>query len=296
MVVTMLLRRTWWVAAVLVLASGCAATPDQADGPDAPGGPGDPPPASVDVGPVAADTVAIRVDYLGGYLPALEIAARSPVVSVYGDGRVITEGSVPAIYPGLALRTPQQRRIAAAEVTAFVRKAFAAGVGSTTDFGRPTVTDMPDTRFTVTTAEGTRQVTVYALDLDDDAALRSLTDAQRAARRKLKAVLDELRAGGGAQAYPVSSLAAVSLAYEEPSGIPSPPAPVAWPGPALPGDPLRSGGTIGCVTVTGDAAKAVLAAAAGANLATPWTSGGRTWIVRLRPLLPDEKGCADLEG
>ena len=39
---------------------------------------------------------------------------------------------------------------------------------------------------------------------------------------------------------------------------------------------------------------AVLATAAKANAATPWTSGGRTWSLHLRPLLPDESGCADL--
>jgi hypothetical protein len=46
--------------------------------------------------------------------------------------------------------------------------------------------------------------------------------------------------------------------------------------------------------VTGDEAKAVLAAAAKANSLTPWTSGGKTWRVGLRPLLPDEHTCADL--
>jgi len=30
------------------------------------------------------------------------------------------------------------------------------------------------------------------------------------------------------------------------------------------------------------------------NAATPWTSGGKTWWLTLRPLLPDESGCADL--
>jgi hypothetical protein len=38
----------------------------------------------------------------------------------------------------------------------------------------------------------------------------------------------------------------------------------------------------------------VLAAAATANAATPWDSGGTRWSVAFRPLLPDESGCADL--
>jgi hypothetical protein len=49
------------------------------------------------------------------------------------------------------------------------------------------------------------------------------------------------------------------------------------------------------VTATGDQARAVLDAAGAASAVTPWTTpdGGR-WSVTLRPLLPDESGCADL--
>ncbi|MEV6815691.1 hypothetical protein AB0M52_26735, partial [Micromonospora sp. NPDC051296] len=51
---------------------------------------------------------------------------------------------------------------------------------------------------------------------------------------------------------------------------------------------------LGCVTVTGDAVPKLLAAAANASAATPWTSGGKRWTVTLRPLLPDETDCGDL--
>ncbi|HET9140343.1 hypothetical protein, partial [Actinophytocola sp.] len=65
-----------------------------------------------------------------------------------------------------------------------------------------------------------------------------------------------------------------------------------WPGPALPGESI--GPETGCVVATGDQARAVMAAARDASAATPWRSGGKTWTVALRPLLPDETGCADL--
>ena len=239
------------------------------------------------------DEVVIRVDRVGGYLPATEIAARLPVITVYGDGRAIAEGPVPAIYPGPALPNVQQWTIPPGEIASLVQKALAAGVGSDTDFGRPSVTDQADTRFTVATTQGVKQTSVYALDLVEDELLRSLTVAQRSARRELKYVLDELREPGrDSVPYPATSLAAVSVAYTQPDG--GAPPPVAWPGPALPGDPIGPGGQIGCVTVTGDAAKSMLATAAMANAATPWTSGGKQWGLRLRPLLPDESGCADL--
>jgi hypothetical protein len=67
---------------------------------------------------------------------------------------------------------------------------------------------------------------------------------------------------------------------------------VTWPGPALPGK--TTGPEIGCVTATGAQAAAVLAAAGKVTAITPWLSGGKRWTVALRPLLPDETGCADL--
>ncbi|WP_204005731.1 hypothetical protein [Virgisporangium aurantiacum] len=287
-------RRSWLGAtalaalAVLLAASACARTPTAAGDTTTV--------ASPDAAPVGADAVAIRVDSVGGYLPAIEIAARLPVITVYGDGRAIAEGPVPAIYPGPALPNVQQWRIAPTEVVALARKALAAGVGSEIDFGRPGVTDQPDTRFTVTTTQGVKQTSVYALDLVEEELLRSLSVAQSSARRELKYVLDELREPGrDSVPYAATSLAVVSVPYTGPNApdLPAPP-PVAWSGPALPGDPIGPGGQVGCVTVTGDAAKALLATAAQANAATPWAFGGKQWGLRFRPLLPDESGCADL--
>jgi hypothetical protein len=68
-----------------------------------------------------------------------------------------------------------------------------------------------------------------------------------------------------------------------------------WPGPPLPGDELRTGLDLYCVAAEGEAADAVLDAAADATVETVWKNpdGGR-WALTLRPLLPHETGCADL--
>lgn len=250
--------------------------------------------SSADVGVTGADDLVIRVRYVGGYTSAVEIATRMPVISVYGDGRVITEGVVTAIYPGPALPATELRKISRDEVAALVRRALAAGVGSATDFGRPGVIDAADTQFTVATTDGVKETSVYSLDQVDDRPQGQLTEGQRAARTKLRTFLDELREPAGeSQRYPVSSLAVVSIPYTEPK---EPPvlAPVAWTGPALPGEPLGTNGSMGCVSVSGDAAKTALAAAESAKSVTPWTSGGKSYFIRFRPLLPHEKGCADL--
>ena len=68
-----------------------------------------------------------------------------------------------------------------------------------------------------------------------------------------------------------------------------------WPGPPLPGDQLSTGLELYCVAAEGEAADAVLEAAAKATVETIWKNpdGGR-WSVTLRPLLPHETGCGDL--
>jgi hypothetical protein len=90
-------------------------------------------------------------------------------------------------------------------------------------------------------------------------------------------------------------VAAIAQEWRDPGdpGLPTPP-PVAWPGPALPGESLPAG--LSCAIATGATADAVLASAAHANTRTPWTFGGHRWTVTLRPLLPDESTCQDLRG
>src|SRR4051794_380265 len=85
----------------------------------------------------------IRVTIEGGLMPEPARLTELPAVSVYGDGRVITPGPVPTIYPGPALRTLLVRSIGTAGVDAMVRQAIDAGVGSTLDLGMPNVADAP---------------------------------------------------------------------------------------------------------------------------------------------------------
>jgi hypothetical protein len=247
--------------------------------------------------PITPDAVVLRVDYTGGFVPATHILSRLPLISVYGDGRVITDGPMPEVYPRPAVPNVQQQTIAPEQVDALVQKALAAGVGTEADFGRPSVTDMPSTRFTVTTSEATRTLEVYALVADEDGMSDSLTAEQRAARKKLidlLAGLQELsQALGEPGLYRPSVLAVITTPYTDQTEMP-PPDEIAWPGPALPGQVPDANLRAGCVTVTGDEVAAVLALAVKANVLTPWTSGGKRWSLSFRPLLPDESGCANL--
>lgn len=276
---------------LFLLAAACA----QGTGSDVPGS---------DIPSYGDDEVALQVEYTDGFVTPELLVTRLPLLTVYGDGRVVTEGPQILVFPAPALPNVLLRQISPDDVATLVDIALAAGVGSATDFGEPPIADAPSTRFTVLTADGPQVTEVYALQEtpDDSPGLTDEQVANRTALRDLRTDLTDLPGTLGADAvgaespYPPTALAAVARPWragdEELADQPE----IAWPGPALPGESLSATVDLSCVTVDGDAATDLLAAAEAANTLTPWTSGGDRWLVTLRPLLPHESGCADLSG
>ncbi|GIG91242.1 hypothetical protein Pen02_61780 [Plantactinospora endophytica] len=243
------------------------------------------------------------MEHVGGYVAPTTLLTRVPMVTVYADGRVITEGPQTMMYPGPALPNLQLNRIAAEDVDTLIKRARAAGVGEKIDLGQPSVTDVPSTRFTVSSGSGKEVLEVYGLAEGNNEAAAGLTEAQRAARTKLQELLAALTnltgtlgadKAGQPQPYEAEAVAAVAIPWQADDNGLAASAEIKWPGPALPGSPPASGPDQGCVEVRGAEATALLDAATKANTRTPWTSDGKRWQVSLRPLLPDEKGCADL--
>ncbi|MGY1803474.1 hypothetical protein ACI78T_09340 [Blastococcus sp. SYSU D00922] len=274
------------VAALLVLGlTGCAER----------GAAGSPAPSSAPPAVPADDGLVLRVEHTGGFVTPSTTLGRLPLVSVYADGRVVTEGPVPAIYPGPALPNVQVAELDAAGVQGLVEQAVAAGVTDDADLGTPPVADAPSTRFTLVTSEGVHEREVYAL-WETPPEGSGLTPEQEDARGRLSDLLSSLTDAGGADtsSYLPESVAAVVTPWVDPGdGLVQPELP--WAGPALPGEPTSGPPDVSCVTATGADAQRLLEAAQGANAATPWTTGdGLRWSVTFRPLLPDETGCADL--
>jgi hypothetical protein len=248
--------------------------------------------------PQGADNLVLRADSFGGFVPADMTVGMLPAVSVYADGRVITDGPSPLSYPGPALPHVQVQMITPELVQQLTKEAAAAGVRTGTDFGRPNVADAPTTRVTVTTAEGTQTVTVEALS-EARANDPQLTAAQREARTKLSAYVKKVTDLSTATGMPdpadyaATEVAVLAHPYT-PGEVKA--AEIAWPGPALPGALVNESIGMGCVVVTGAQKDQVLAAAKKATAITPWTAGDKKWTIKFRPLLPDEKGCAALKG
>jgi hypothetical protein len=251
------------------------------------------PPVAGGFGP---DDLVLRVEVEAGFGPPEWRYTELPMISVYGDGRIITTTDEPLVYPGRAYPDILLRRVTTADVRRLAELARAAGVGNGQDLGNPPIADGSTTRFSLLTSTGVVRTSVYALGPRGDGP--GLTASQRAGRTSLSDLVDQLsyleRTLGSVPRPEVltpSALIAVAQSWTDPQDpqvrIPPPP-PVPWPGPALPG---RTLGAMSCVLVSGAAVPTVLAAARAANRLTPWTYGGGTWALAFRPLLPDESDC-----
>jgi hypothetical protein len=270
------------LALVSALLAGCAAKPVAG------------PTVTRNFGP---NQLVLRVDVVPGLLSDITRFTRLPTVSVYGDGRVLTPAPQRAVYPAPALQTLLVQQISVADVRRLVDMASKAGVGSGADLGKPNISDAPSTRFTMRTDTGWASTTVLALGMASDSGLTSAQKTGRAALSSLVTALSDLPSALGpvpsAAPFVPAGVVAVAKVWSAPADPAAPaPAAVDWPGPALPGAYVGMGLT--CVSASGGASDAVLAAAAHANVSTPWTSGDGRWTVALRLLLPDETGCEDL--
>jgi hypothetical protein len=256
--------------------------------------------APASIGP---DEVALRIESVDGFMMVEYGLTRVPELTIYGDGRVITTGPVIEIYPAPALPNVIVRTIDPATIDDLIYQALQAGVGGPADLGFPPIADAPSTRFTILTTDGYLKTNVYALGIDDT---HGLSPQQRADRLRLTQFRDQLLSPSMAETpapgdgpperpYEPVALAAVTTPWVDPQVPGVDPQPErAWPGPALPGEPLGDWDHLRCVLVTAPELPAVLEAAATANVVTPWVFQDQRYQVWFRPLLPDESRCAAL--
>jgi hypothetical protein len=181
--------------------------------------------------PTGPDELVLQVEHTGGFVPPETLVGRLPIVSVYADGRVLTEGPVIAIHPAPAWPNVQVQEIDRSAVRTLVEHARAAGVEETGDLGRPPLADVPSTRFTLATADGTTVREVYALTEVSglDPADSGLTEQQLAARAELRAFLDELTDLPGTPAVPYEPATVAALVRPWATTVPDPADPAAEP-------------------------------------------------------------------
>jgi hypothetical protein len=254
------------------------------------------------VHPTGSDELILRVEYEGGFVPIEYTLRQLPSVSLYGDGRIITEGPQIEIYPSPAVPNLLVRTLNEDGIQAILRAARDAGLmagEAEARYDYPCVTDAPWTVFTVTAEGRTKVVSAYALGLDRGACMDADVEARAALARfqtKLGS-LDEWLPEGSVGAEQPYAATAVRLFVQPYTGSPDPALnqePRDWPlagSLASLGDPVPDIEGVRCVALEGEDAAAFLEVAAQTNQLTPWRSDGERFTIVIRPLLPDESGC-----
>ena len=275
------MKRLWVLAAVLGLAACGKQTVTTGGGTS----------ATYSTSP---SSLIVRVELTGGFVPVETIFTNLPVVSIYGDGSVITSGPQIMIYPGPVVPNLLVRKLDQSGMQAVLTAAEEAGIlTEPIDYGQPPVADVPDTVTTVNVND--KSYTQGANALGGDFGTDNLTRAQIEAREKLSKFVDSmsnLEALVGAdhigpeQPYAITGWRLrATVADQLPAGEPAPTL-VPWPVTSL---PLASVGK--CSASTGDVAAQVTDTMTKANQLTYFTDVGKTYQVLVRPLLPDETGC-----
>jgi hypothetical protein len=248
--------------------------------------------------PTGTGDLVLRWEYTGGFVSPETILSRIPAFSLYGDGRIITEGPQIEIYPGPALPNLLVRSVSEDAIQTILSAARDAELTSgDASYPYPCMADAADTRFTVVSDGRTSVVTAAGLGAGE----APCQGADLAARAKLLAFWTKL--GDLAGWLPDGSIGpedpftpGAFRIYLRPYAPGDPSLrqePVRWPGPPLSGvgEPVDLVHGVRCDVVSGPDASRLLEAAAAANQLTPWTSGGQEFGLVFRPLLPDESGC-----
>jgi hypothetical protein len=245
------------------------------------------------------DQLLLRVDTHGGFLPAGFALIHIPRFSLYADGLIVMEGAQIAIYPGPAISPVYSMRVSEEGLRRIIEAARRAGlVGPDRTYELPLVADAGTTTFTFVDG-GTRHViSAYALGLEDP----SIPEDERKARAALLDLQTNLGNVSGwlpegsptaERRFEYSRLAVV--VNTEPPGEQLEQRELTWPldrtiaelaGP-LPDAPMS------CFALDGQDVQKLRPLVDRANELTPWQSGGNTYWLRFRPLLPDESGCPE---
>ena len=253
--------------------------------------------------PTGPNDLVIRYEERGGFVAPQALLTRYPIVSVYGDGRAITEGPVPAIYPGPALPNLQVSTLTEAGLQRLLAIAREDGLlGADASYDATNVADASAARFTVVADGATHTIGAYALGMDDP----NLDAGATAARVKLRAfaaALGDLPTSVGADNVGQDTgFAWDSIAVYVADGAPEPGDsilarnPIPWPlsTPLATFGEAATAGTINagrCGVVSGADAERLRPLLADATQITPWTSGGTSYTLTFHPLLPDQTTC-----
>jgi hypothetical protein len=256
--------------------------------------------------PVDSDTPIFRVSWDGGFVTPEMLIGRLPIIVVYADGRVITQGPQLAIYPGPLMPNLVERTLSADGLERLIALAREKDLLKTIHYDFPGIADAPDTVLEIQLDGKTYRVSAYALaeaagsGIEPGAA--GLDEAAVEGRAALREFIDALTAVPATDfvdeehPYVMHSLrlyAGVADIVED-SEFPGEQPPIAWPLEDLDtaGEAVENPAiTVRCQVVEGDELATLLPVLQDANSLSVFESEGEFYSLIPRPLLPGEAGC-----
>ena len=239
----------------------------------------------------ADDGLAIEIGYSGGLVPMEVAFTTMPSITIYDDGRTVTLGPVPEIYPGPAVPPLVSGELTADQLVELEAAAREAGLDEPRDqqdFGSPSIADAPNTDITVVLDGEPIRTSVYALGLDtpSDPGIDEEQAAQRKAVSEFVDVASKLAVEGETgEPFVVDRYRLQAAPYGAGGGDDGvEPNELAWPASVE----LVQGQ---CIAVTGDDAAALAEVLPDATALTRWMQDGKAWRLAIRPVLPHEPDC-----
>jgi hypothetical protein len=250
--------------------------------------------------PTDPDQVVFRVSWEGGFVMPETLLGRLPLVVVYADGRVITQGPTLAIYPGPLMPNLQEHTLSAAALDRLIELAREKELLKTVHYDFPGIADAADTVLEINLDGNSYRVSAYALaEAANDTGLDAAAAEGRAALRDFVDALTGIPTADfvdtehefvptGLRIY--ASPAVVVPNSELPGEQPA----IDWPledlataGEAVENSPIG----VRCQVVEGEDLATVLPLLQASNSLQTFKSSDELYSFTVRPLLPGESGC-----
>jgi hypothetical protein len=251
----------------------------------------------------ATNGLVLRVDTRGGFLAPVAAVTRVPQFSLFADGLVVVEGAQIEIYPGPATPPVFSMKVSEDGIRKIIEAARRAGLdGPDRTYRNPVAGDVGTTTFTFIDKGKVHTISVAGLGFEpSDPSIPPDERKARSALQELDAKLGNLSAW-----LPSDSVSREQpFDYQRLAVIVSTQPPgeqleqleqreLTWPLDRTIAElakPVAGAPQVSCAVVGGEGLAKLRPLVGKANDLTPWKSGGRTFWLRFRPLLPDESGC-----
>lgn len=247
----------------------------------------------------SAAGLVLRAAYQGGFIAPDSLRTRLPIVSVYTDGRILSGGVTPAIYPGPLVPSIVVRSVGPAGVAGILQAAADAGLtGADGTYGPGPAVDAAQTVITVV-HDGRQTVSTFSsLQPSQVQPGSGVTDDRvpTAAAQLLGRLMASDTFGGTAGPEGVYAPLGFQL-FVRPGSPDVSDSSLARPALSWPlATPLASFGKVDTLGPDGARVGVVIGADAAtlgpilvsATQITPFLSGGSQWTILVKPLLPDE--------